>query len=25
LTYAFYNAGGKKTYVFTAGTGNITI
>ena len=25
LTYQWYNAGGKKTYVFTAGTGSITI
>jgi hypothetical protein len=25
LTYSWYNAGGKKSYVFTGGTGSITI
>ena len=25
LVYNYYNAGGKKTYVFTGGGGNITI
>jgi len=25
LTYSWYNSGGKKSYVFTGGTGNITI